>query len=48
MFGFIEAYPKIFTGFEIIIEFERNGNENIVQTEVNNEYKVEFEDFFSY
>ena len=26
MFAFIEAYPKIFAGFEIIIEFERNSD----------------------
>ena len=29
MFDFIRAYTKIFTGFEITIEFERNSNENM-------------------
>ena len=44
MFDFIETHPKVFTGFEIIIEFERNTNENMMYTGGNNAYKKIFED----
>ena len=44
MFDFIEAHLKIFIGFEIIIEFDRSNNENMLYTDGNIEYKVEFED----
>lgn len=44
IFDFIEAYPKIFTDFEIKIEFERNSDENMLYTNEKNDYKVEFED----
>ena len=44
MFDFIEEYPKIFTGFEVITEFERSSNESMLYTDRNNEFKVEFKD----
>ena len=43
MFVFIEAHPKIFTGFEIINNFQRNSNKIMLYTDGNNEYKVDFE-----
>lgn len=45
IFDFLRGYPKVFSGFEIKIEFYKNSSENMLYTDnANPNYKVEIVD----
>jgi len=46
IFNFLNEYKKVISGFKVYFDFQRNNNEDMLYTDVQNpNYKVEVEDF---